>query len=56
MMNVFNGIIENSALQGMPKWAKVVGITLFSLIFAVLVFTSIMLMIYGPEMNIRYGY
>jgi len=55
-MGVFNVIIENSALKGMPMWVKAVSITLLSLIVSVLVFTMIMLMIYGPEMNIRYGY
>lgn len=56
MMNVFNGIIENSALKGMPTWAKAVSITLLTVILAVLVFATVMLMIYGPDMNIRYGY
>ncbi len=55
-MNVFHGIIENSALKGMPMWAKAVSVTLLTLIVGVLIFTTVMLMIYGPDMNIRYGY
>ncbi len=55
-MNVLNGIIQNSALKGMPIWAKAISITLLTLIVAVLIFATVMLMIYGPDMNIRYGY
>lgn len=55
-MEVLNSLIQNSSLNGMPKWYKATALFLFSTIVTVLLISLVLLMIYGPEMNIRYGY
>lgn len=55
-MDVFNLIIQNSALNGMPKWYQILTLTLFSLI-ATLVFSMYFILIaHGPDMAIRFSY
>jgi len=55
-MNVLNGIIRNSSLNGMPIWFKATSLILFTAIATVLLISLVLVIIYGPEMNIRYGY
>ena len=55
-MDVLNTVIQNSSLNGMPKWFKATALLLFSAIFTLLMTMLILLFIYGPEMNIRFGY
>jgi len=55
-MEVLNNLIQNSSLNGMPKWYKAVSILLFSSIITLLLTMLVMLMIYGPHVNIRFGY
>jgi len=55
-MDVLNTIVQNSSLNGMPKWFKATSIFLFSIIFTLLLTMLVLLFIYGPEMNIRFGF
>jgi len=55
-MDVLNTVIRNSSLNGMPTWYKATSIVLFSAIFSLLMTMLVLLFIYGPEMNIRFGY
>lgn len=55
-MDVLNTVIQNSSLNGMPAWFKATSIFLFTTIFALLMTMTVLLFIYGPEMNIRFGY
>lgn len=55
-MDVFYSIIANTQLNGMPKWYKATSLFLFSIIVSMLVTMLAMLFIYGPHMNIRFGY
>ncbi|WP_238934758.1 hypothetical protein [Aurantibacter crassamenti] len=55
-MDVINVIVRNSSLNGMPKWYKALSIFLFSTIFSLLVTMLVMLFVYGPHMNIKFGY
>ena len=55
-MDVFYTIIENTSLNGMPKWYKATSLLLFSVIVSILMSMLVTLMIYGPYMNIRFGY
>ncbi|MEO9891178.1 hypothetical protein [Aurantibacter sp.] len=55
-MDVINTIVQNSSLNGMPKWYKATAILLFSTIVTLLATMLVLLFIYGPEMNIKFGY
>ncbi len=55
-MDVFNLIIRNSALNGMPKWYSATTLLLFSTIVVTLLVMLAILLVYGPHMNIQYGY
>ena len=55
-MDVLNTVIQNSSLNGMPKWFKATAILLFSTIVTLLLTMTVLLFIYGPEMSIRFGY
>jgi hypothetical protein len=55
-MDVLNAIIQNSALNGMPKWYKATTLLLFSSILVTLIAMLTILLIYGPYMTIQYGF
>ncbi|MFS4491882.1 hypothetical protein [Maribacter sp. 2308TA10-17] len=55
-MGVINNLIQNSSLNGMPKWIQATAILLFSTIVTLLLIMSVTLIIYGPYVNIRFGY
>jgi hypothetical protein len=55
-MDVLNVIIRNSSLNGMPIWYKATAIILFSTIVVSCVAMLAILVIYGPNANIRFGY
>jgi len=55
-MGVINNLIQKSALNGMPKWYKAIALLLFSSIVTLLMIMLVMLLIYGPNVNIRFGY
>ncbi|WP_171037040.1 hypothetical protein [Maribacter algarum] len=55
-MDVINSLIQNSSLNGMPKWYKFMAISLFSVIVSLLLTMMTLLLIYGPNVNIRFGY
>lgn len=55
-MGVINNLIQKSSLNGMPKWYQAIAILLFSSIFTLLLTMLVVLFIYGPDVNIRYGY
>jgi len=56
IMQVFNALIQNSILKGTSFWFKAISIFLFSVIMAILIFSFVMLIAFGPDMNIRFGY
>ncbi|MGI9553005.1 MAG: hypothetical protein ACR2MT_17500 [Aurantibacter sp.] len=55
-MDVFYTIIENTSLNGMPKWYKAATLFLFSVIVSMLLTMLVTLLIHGPYMNIQFGY
>lgn len=55
-MDVLHNFIQNSSLNGMPKWYKATTLFLFSVITTSLITMLVLLLIYGPEMSIQYGY
>lgn len=55
-MDVLYTIIQNTSLNGMPKWYKATSLLLFSIIVSILSTMLFLLVIYGPAMNIRFGY
>jgi hypothetical protein len=55
-MGVINSLIKNSSLDGMPMYYKAPAIFIFSLIVTLLATMLVLLFIYGPNMNIRFGY
>lgn len=55
-MDVFYTIIENTSLNGMPKWYKATSLLLFSIIVSILFTMLTILLVNGPEMIIRFGY
>ncbi|MGB7392983.1 MAG: hypothetical protein WA913_01180 [Pricia sp.] len=55
-MDVYYTIVQNTSLNGMPKWFKATSLMLFSAI-ASLIFTMYFLLLSGgSDMVIRFGY
>lgn len=55
-MDVLNSIIENTALNGMPRWYQALTLILFTIITTVVVSTYILLIAHGPDLAIRFSY
>ncbi|WP_430906843.1 hypothetical protein [Maribacter sp. 2-571] len=55
-MDVLNVFVQNSALNGMPKWYKATTLLLFAFILAIIAVSFFILITQGSDMNIRYGY
>lgn len=55
-MDVLYTLIQNSSLNGMPKWYKATALFLFSAIVSLLLTMLVLLFINGADMNIRFGY
>lgn len=55
-MDVLNIIIQNTALNGMPKWYQALTLSLFTLITTVVISTYILLITHGPDLVIRFSY
>jgi len=55
-MDVLNIIIQNTALNGMPKWYQALTLSLFTLIATVIISTYILLIAHGPDLTIRFSY
>jgi len=55
-MDVYYTIVQNTSLNGMPKWFKATSLLLFSAIVSLIVTMYTMLFIDGPDMVIRFGY
>ncbi|MFD2606879.1 hypothetical protein ACFSSG_15340 [Euzebyella marina] len=55
-MDVLNTIIENSALQGMPKWYQALTLTLFLAIASIVMLTYYFLLSQGSDMIVRFSY
>lgn len=56
IMDVLNSIIRNSSLKGMPKWYSATALLLFSAIVVSLLIMLSLLLVYGPQINIQFGY
>ncbi len=55
-MDVLNLIVRNSSLNGMPNWYKATTLLLFTTIFVMLMCMLAILLAYGPQTTIRFGY
>ncbi len=55
-MDVLNVIIQNSALNGMPRWYKATTLSLFATIFVMLSCMFVLLLTHGPYLSITFGY
>lgn len=55
-MDVLNSIIQNSALNGMPKWYQALTLTLFTVIMTTVISTYVLLISHGPDLVIRFSY
>lgn len=55
-MDVFNEILQYSALNCMSKWYRATTLFIFSTIVVTLSIMFVILMIEGPNINIRFGY
>ena len=55
-MDVLNTIIENSSLNGMPKWYQALTLSLFILIASIVMTTYYFLVTNGSDMIIRFSY
>ncbi len=55
-MDVYYTIVQNTSLKGMPLWFKATSLLLFSAIFSLILAMCTMLVMYGPNMIIRFGY
>lgn len=55
-MDVVKEIIKNSAIGPLSNWYKGLVLSLFSSIVGVLLTMLVLLLKYGPEINIQYGY
>ncbi len=55
-MDVYYTIVQNTSLKGMPKWFKATSLLLFSAIVCLIFAMCTMLVMYGSDMVIRFGY
>ncbi len=55
-MDVYYTIVQNTSLNGMPKWFKATSLLLFSVIVSLIFATYLLLFLQGSDMVIRYGY
>jgi len=55
-MDVLNVIIQNSALNGMPKWYQAVTLSLFAIITTIVISTYFLLLSQGADMTIPFSY
>lgn len=55
-MDVLTTIIQNSALNGMPKWYKATTLTIFLTLVTILLTMFVVLLANGSQMNIRFAY
>ncbi len=55
-MDVYHTIVKNTSLNGMPIWFKATSLLLFSAIVSLILAMCTMLVMYGPNMVIRFGY
>ncbi len=55
-MDVINEIIQNSAIGPLSKWYKSLVLLLFSSIVTTLFVMMVLLLKYGPYINIQFGY
>jgi len=55
-MDVITTIIQNSALNGMPKWYQAISILLFAIIASIILTMYALLFVNGSDMIIRFGY
>ena len=55
-MDVYNAIIKNTSLNGMPKWFKATSLLLFAAILSLIFAAYLFLILQGTEQVIRFGY
>ncbi len=55
-MDVMNQIIEQSSLQGMPKWFKALAISVFITITLILIIMLLLLLTDETITTVNYGY
>ena len=55
-MDVMNQIIEQSSLQGMPKWFKALAISVFMTIAILLIIMLLLLLTDETITTVSYGY
>ena len=55
-MNVYYSIVQNTSLNGMPKWFKATSILLFMAIASLIFAAYLLLIMQGADQIIRFGY
>jgi hypothetical protein len=55
-MDVYYTIVQNTSLNGMPKWFKATSLLLFSAIVSLIFTMFLLLILNGSDMVIRFGY
>lgn len=55
-MDVYYTIVQNTSLNGMPKWFKATSLMLFTAIVCLIFTMYYLLLIQGSDQIIRFGY
>ena len=55
-MDVYYTIVENTSLNGMPRWFKATSLFLFTAITGLILTMYTLLFLGGSDMVIRFGY
>lgn len=55
-MDVYYTIVQNTSLNGMPKWFKATSLLLFAAIVSLIFATYLLLIMQGSNQVIRFGY
>lgn len=55
-MDVYKTIIQNTSLNGMPKWFKATSLLLFAAIISLIFAAYLLLIMQGTEQVIHFGY
>ena len=55
-MDVYYTIVQNTSLNGMPKWFKATSLLLFAAIVSLIFAAYFLLIMQGSDQVIRFGY
>lgn len=55
-MDIYYKIVQNTSLNGMPRWFKATSLLIFSAIVCLIFAMYLVLILQGPDMVIRFGY